>query len=178
MNENEEEKSLNNISEDYLVSTKSNNPKIKNDFLETEESNSSKRNILINAGKQIFNSEKNLTIETQRYKSPISYSIICPKHKGIKREGYNLYDPYLLQVCKSAIFREKKNLPNYRDIIHKVNTKFGIKGEKYNDIDNYYNKLIVKTDKYLEKYIESLKNANNIKKERKFKIDKEQKEKE
>jgi hypothetical protein len=92
-------------------------------------------------------------MEMPIYNSSISYSIISPQHRGIKRKGYDLYDPYLIQVCKSAIYREKKELPNYKDIIKRVNTEFGIENENYNDIDLYYKKLIEQKNKNLENYI-------------------------
>ena len=68
-------------------------------------------------------------------------------------------------------------MPNYKDIIQKINREYGIDSEKYHEIDNYYKRLINKTDKKLENYIESLKNESKIKKERKFKKDDEDKEK-
>ena len=36
------------------------------------------------------------------------------------------YDPYLINVCKNAIIRIKNMLPNYKDIINKINAEFGI----------------------------------------------------
>ena len=176
-NNNEEEKSQSSISKIYSSSVKFDKPKKCNTSLDMIKINSSKKNILLDAGKELTNSAKYLTTDTQRLNSPISYSIINLKHKGIKKNGHNLYDPYLIQVCKGEIFREKKNLPNYKDIIQKINKEYGISGEKYHDIDNYYKNLINKTDKNLEDYIESLKNESKIKKERKFKKDDEDKKK-
>ena len=49
-----------------------------------------------------------------------------------------MYDPYLIQVCKNAIIREKNELPNYKDIIEKVNTEYGIENEKTNE-NKFYN---------------------------------------
>ena len=177
-NNSEEEKSLNSISKKYSSSAKLDKHKKCNTSLDMNIINSSKRNILLNAGKELItSSQKYLTTDIQRINSLISYSIINLKHKGIKKNGHNLYDPYLIKVCKSEIFREKKNLPNYKDIIQKINREYGIAGEKYHEIDNYYKRLINKTDKKLENYIESLKNESKIKKERKFKKDDEDKEK-
>ena len=148
-----------------------------NKSLDINEKNS--RNIFQNAGKELINSnsEKYKSFELPPYNSSVSYSIICPKHRGIKKKGHDLYDPYLIQVCKSAIYREKNNLPNYKDIIQRVNTEFGIENEKYNEIDLYYNKLIDKTNKNLENYIKSIKNIKRV--PRKFipKKDLEDKEK-
>lgn len=43
------------------------------------------------------------------------------------------YDPYLINACKQAIFHVKKQLPNYRDVINKINSEFGIE-----DASNLY----------------------------------------
>ena len=93
--------------------------------IEIEDNNSSKGAILRNAGKDLFDSKRYLTSEQN--------SIINLRHKGIKRKGYPLYDPYLIQVCKNAIIREKRELPNYKEIIQKVNTEYGIEDEKIDD---------------------------------------------
>ena len=90
-------------------------------------------------------------------------------------KGYDLYDPYLLQICKSAIFREKKELPNYKDIIQKINTSYGIENEKYNEIDSYYKKLIKKNNKTIENYINSLKNSKKEDNRPKKHLEKEEK---
>lgn len=161
--ETEEEKSEKNISKVYSISAKYKKPKIDTFPLEIKEKNT--RNIFQNAGKELINSNSHnyLSIENLINNSPISYSIINRKHKGIKTKGHDLYDPYLLQVCKSAIYREKKELPNYKEIIQRVNTEFGIENEKYNEIDIYYKNLIDKTNKNLENYINSLKNEKKVK---------------
>ena len=40
--------------------------------------------------------------------------------------GCTPYDPYLINVCKNAIIEVKDELPNYKEIIKKINTEFGI----------------------------------------------------
>jgi hypothetical protein len=40
--------------------------------------------------------------------------------------GCTPYDPYLINVCKNAIINCKDELPNYKEIIKKINTEFGI----------------------------------------------------
>ena len=45
--------------------------------------------------------------------------------------GCSPYDPYLIKVCKKAIINRKDQLPNYKEVIKKINTQFGI--EKDND---------------------------------------------
>ena len=101
--------------------------------IEIEDNNSSKGRILRNAGKDLFDSKKYLTSEQN--------SIINLRHKGIKRKGHPLYDPYLIQVCKNAIIREKGELPNYKEIIQKVNTEYGIVEENINDNDIFNNNI-------------------------------------
>ena len=151
-----------NISKISPFSAKYNKPKIRKKYLDIKEKNT--RNILQNAGKDLINStsENYISMEMPIYNSSISYSIISPQHRGIKRKGYDLYDPYLIQVCKSAIYREKKELPNYKDIIKRVNTEFGIENENYNDIDLYYKKLIEQKNKNLENYIKSIKPVKRV----------------
>ena len=182
--ETEEEKSEKKIYKAYSISAKYKKAKINTSPLSPLEQKEKKtRNIFQNAGKELINSNSDNYISTENhmynsFNSPISYSIINPKHKGIKIKGHDLYDPYLLQVCKSAIYREKKELPNYKEIIQRVNTEFGIENEKYNDIDLYYKNLIDKANKNLENYITSIKNEKKVKRVFQPKIDSEEKEKE
>jgi hypothetical protein len=112
------------------MSTKYNKEKLNKISIGIEEDHfSPKRNILKNVGKEICKSQKCLTIN-KKYNSP---TIINEAHKGIQKKGYALYDPILIQICKSAIIREKKELPHYKEIIKKVNTEFGIEDEKFDD---------------------------------------------
>lgn len=156
----EKDKKNNKIYKAFSLSAKYNKQRLNRISLEIEQKNSSKRNILKNAGNEICNSQKFLTIDNNRNNSQISNSILSLDHKGIKRKGYNLYDPYLIQICKSAVFRERKDLPNYKDIIQKVNTEFGIQGEKYDKIDSYYKRLINRSSYYLKNKISSFNNSN------------------
>lgn len=48
---------------------------------------------------------------------------------SMSSRGYTPYDPYLINACKEAIIHVKKELPNYRDIINKINNEFGIVDE-------------------------------------------------
>ena len=158
------------------ISAKYKKPRINPISIDIEEKNS--RNILKKAGNELINSnsENYLTMENPIFNSSISYSIASPDHRGIKMKGYDLYDPYLLQICKSAIFREKKELPNYKDIIQKINSRYGIENEKYNEIDSYYKKLIKKNNKTIENYINSLKNSKKEDNRPKKHLEKEEKE--
>ena len=40
--------------------------------------------------------------------------------------GCTPYDPYLINICKNAIINVKDELPNYIEIIKKINIEFGI----------------------------------------------------
>ena len=40
--------------------------------------------------------------------------------------GCTPYDPYLINVCKNAIVNCKDELPNYKEILKKINIEFGI----------------------------------------------------
>lgn len=45
------------------------------------------------------------------------------------KPGCSPYDPYLIKICKNAIIKEKKHLPNYKKIIERINTEFGIEDD-------------------------------------------------
>jgi hypothetical protein len=132
----EDEKCSNNISKINSTSTHI-NQKIKSNPMETEEDNSTKRSVFRNAGKELLDSYR-YTTEESNPKNTSVQSIIW-RHKGIKRKGHSLYDPYLIQVCKNAIIREKNELPNYKEIIQSINTEYGIedKNEKRLKNNNY-----------------------------------------
>ena len=132
----EEEKSSNNISKGYSVIL--NNKSISNlNPLEIEDNNSSKGIILRNAGRELLDFQSSFTLKENTKNNNFSQSVISLEHKGIKRKGHSLYDPYLIQVCKNALINEKKDLPNYKEIIHKVNTEYGIEEDKFNDNELY-----------------------------------------
>ena len=40
--------------------------------------------------------------------------------------GCTPYNPYLIDACKHAIIHIKKDLPNYQEVINKINNEFGI----------------------------------------------------
>ncbi len=121
----EDEKCSNNISKIYTISTNTNQKiKAKSNPIEIEEDFSTKRSIFRNAGKELLESYRYTTEESIPEKT-LQQSVIW-FHKGIKRKGHKLYDPYLIQTCKNAIIREKKELPNYKEIIQNINTEYGI----------------------------------------------------
>ena len=130
----------NNLSAISEMSQNYKKQKVKLSPLQIEDNNKSKGTILRNAGKDLFvDSKRYYTSEDGSQSMPFSQSVISLKHKGIKRKDHPLYDPYLIDVCKNAILREKKELPNYKEIIHKINTEYGIEDEKIEE-NNLYNK--------------------------------------
>lgn len=146
----QEKENSNNIS----TLSKNYNKSYKLKPIEIEDNNSSKGTILRNAGKDLFDSKRYFTSEQN--------SIINLRHKGIKRRGHPLYDPYLIQVCKNAIIREKKELPNYKEIIQKVNTEYGIEEEKINDKDIFNNNISEIINNNLQNNISSFNNSSIV----------------
>jgi hypothetical protein len=73
----------------------------------------------------------------KKTKKFISRNYISNSYKNI------IYDPYLIKACKTAIINNKKQLPNYKEIINKINKEFNIKeeNEKTNDDNNNINEL-------------------------------------
>ena len=120
------------------ASTKFDKEKLNNISIGIENSFTPKRNILKNVGKEICKSQKSLTVKN-KYNSP---TVLNRDHKGVQKKGYAFYDPILIQICKSALLRKRKELPHYKEIIYKVNTEFGIEDEKYDHIDLHNKKSI------------------------------------
>lgn len=52
------------------------------------------------------------------------------ENSAVRVPGCTPYDPYLIDVCKKAIINVKDELPNYQEIISKINQEFGIEEEK------------------------------------------------
>ena len=82
--------------------------------------------------------------------------------------GCSPYDPYLIKVCKKAIISRKDQLPNYKEVIKKINTQFGI----VKDNDYLYlrdsNKLKKTFNTFSEFQTNYTKGNNNEKKENKI----------
>ena len=78
----------------------------------------------------IINSKNTLT-NKHSYKS-----IFSPRNIN-NRKLKKIYDPYLISVCKKAIIREKKQLPNYKEIIRNINTEFGIEETEKQNFDYF-----------------------------------------
>ena len=82
-------------------------------------------------------------------------------NKGIP--GCLPYDPYLIKVCKNAIVNSRKQLPNYKDVIRKINAEFGIEND-HNKYNSYVknNKFIKKFDTLSELKTHYTKETNNF----------------
>jgi len=164
----EEAKSSYNISKAFSASEKYINPNYK-PIIDIEEDNSKKRSILRNAGRELLDSQRYFTTGEESHISPHCQSCISPRHRGIKRRGHPMYDPYLIKVCKKAIILERRELPNYKEIIQKVNTEYGIEDKKKDK--NYYYKFYnnsksinSNSSKFLVKNNSSLTNSNKFNK--------------
>ena len=96
---------------------------------DNNEPNLAKNNILKRLGEQlIINSKKTLTNKKSHK------SIFFPSNNNNKKLK-KIYDPYLIDVCKHAIIKEKRELPNYKEIIRNINTEFGIEESEKNNFD-------------------------------------------
>ena len=90
-------------------------------------------NILKNTGKElIINSKRKIA---NKYSKKSIFSQNSNSNKKLKK----IYDPYLISVCKHAIIKEKRQLPNYREIIRNINTEFGIEESEKNNFEKYNN---------------------------------------
>jgi hypothetical protein len=123
---NEQHNNLNAISNPYIRKNKDN---ISSD-------NRFNNNILKNTGEElIINSKKAL-------KNKYTHKSIYSPHNNSNKRMKIIYDPYLISVCKHAIIREKKELPNYREVIRNINTEFGIEESEKENYGKYKNSHI------------------------------------
>lgn len=82
--------------------------------------------------------------------------------------GCSPYDPYLINVCKNAIVNVKEQLPNYKEVINKINKEFGIE-EDINSIGFIRNNKLTKTYNTLSEFKTNYTNEHNFfKKENKI----------
>ena len=125
---NEFQHSLNPISDPYS--------RINNDHIPSEKRIS--KTILKTTGEElIINSNRALTNKNS-HKSIFSLRNIS--NKKLKKK----YNPYLISACKRAIIKEKRQLPNYKEIITSINTEFGIEeNEKQNYDYNPKNRISI-----------------------------------
>ena len=99
---------------------------------------------LINTGNNIFYLKSQPPFYSRRYNK--KNHVIKLKNNMLLNSripGCSPYDPYLIKVCKKAIINVKKQLPNYKDVIKKINSEFGI--EEDNDYRRVKNNKLVKT---------------------------------
>ena len=112
--------------------------------LKLEKTASQKNNEkFINTGNNIFNIY-NKTSYSRRNKRK-NHIIKLKNNMLFNRNipGCSPYDPYLIKVCKKAIINRKDQLPNYIDVIKKINTEFGIE-EDYNYRGLSHNNKLIK----------------------------------
>ena len=86
---------------------------------------------LLNSGNNIFSLNKkpsSIKKNKKNYVVKLKNNMLFP----INVPGCTPYDPYLINICKNAIIKVKDELPNYKEIIKKINTEFGI--EEGNDL--------------------------------------------
>ena len=85
---------------------------------------------------------------------------------SMNTRGYTPCDPYLINSCKQAIIHVKKELPNYRDIINKINSEFGIVETNYLNTEfskgNKTCRSFSNNNFALTKYSNTNNNLNNI----------------
>ena len=117
------------------------------------ESNLSKNNFLKSVGEQLIINPKKTLVNKSSHKS-IFFSG-NQSNKKLKK----IYDPYLISACKHAIFKERRELPNYKEIIRNINTEFGIEESEKNNFE-IYNDTTIKNKNKLTINIEP--NNNNI----------------
>ena len=82
--------------------------------------------------------------------------------------GCSPYDPYLIKVCKKAIISRKDQLPNYKEVIKKINTQFGIVKDNDYLYLRHSNKLKKTFNTFSEFQTNYTKGNNNEKKENKI----------
>ena len=80
-------------------------------------------------------------------------------NKGIP--GCSPYDPYLIKVCKNAIIKSKKYLPNYKDVINKINAEFGIEDDFMGHNRFAKNNKLIKTFDTLSEFKTNYTKDNN-----------------
>ena len=117
---------------------------------------------LINTGNNIFYLKSQQPFVSRRYNKK-NHVIKLKNNMLFNRHipGCSPYDPYLVKVCKRAIINVKKQLPNYKDVIKKINTEFGI--EEDNDFRRVKNNKLIKTfDTFSEVKSNYSKRNNNL----------------
>ena len=98
---------------------------IKKDLDKQKEKDNQLNEKFIHSGNNIFSLNKK---QSSNLKNKNNYVLKLNNNMifQLNVPGCTPYDPYLINVCKNAIINVKDELPNYKEIIQKINTEFGI----------------------------------------------------
>ena len=116
---------------------------IKKDFDKQKEKDNQLNEKFIHSGNNIFSLNKK---QFSNIKNKNNYVLKLNNNMVFQLNvpGCTPYDPYLINVCKNAIINVKDELPNYKEIIQKINTEFGIE-EGNNLIEVNTNNMVFNT---------------------------------
>jgi hypothetical protein len=118
MNDNAKENISNNELQNNFNPLSDPYRRVNNDYNPSEKRIS--KNILKTTGEElIINSNRALTNKNSQKSI---FSLRNLSNRKLKKK----YNPYLISACKRAIIKEKRQLPNYKEIITSINTEFGI----------------------------------------------------
>ena len=112
----------------------------------TIEKKEKKQNNKNNKNKNSYSYENNNNVNNE-YKNKFSKlgqdimknNINNNKSNFLYRNYVRSYNPTLIKYCKKAIFNLRKDLPNYKEIINKINNEFDININHSMVIENNYN---------------------------------------
>lgn len=90
--------------------------------------NSESQNPLIQSAKNLF--QHPLVTEQQKNQPTKRQTLPFKIFRKPKLPPSKLLNPYLINLCKKAVVREKKELPHYKEILQKINHEFGIEENK------------------------------------------------
>ena len=119
---------------------------IDNNPLNKEELNNFKINEKLNTDNKIKNIYSKYRTNSRSKKNKKKKNIVRLKNNMIynkDKPGSMPYDPYLIKVCKNAIISVKDELPNYKNILTRINTDYGI-DEDIDSLEKKKNKKIKK----------------------------------
>lgn len=80
----------------------------------------------LHSGNNIFSLGKKQFLENKKRNKNYAVKLKNNMIFQLNVPGCTPYDPYLIKVCKNALISVKDELPNYKEIIKKINTEFGI----------------------------------------------------
>jgi len=114
----------------------------------------------INTGNNIFNINNRTSYRRKNKK----HHIIKLRNNMLLNKdipGCSPYDPYLIKVCKNAIINVKAQLPNYKEVIKKINKKYGIE-EDIDSIGFKRNNKLIKNFNTLSGFKTGFTNGHNF----------------